>query len=70
MLTRSTYRRFMYLTRMAALSLLIVALSGQSLARPTQKQTVTSGKRSPRLVIRNAMVVDGNGTPMSGPKDI
>ena len=29
-----------------------------------------SGKRYPRLVIRNAMVVDGNGTPASGPKDI
>src|SRR5215510_12019229 len=35
-----------------------------------QKQSVVSGKRYPRLVIRNAMVVDGNGTPASGPKDI
>jgi hypothetical protein len=35
-----------------------------------QKQPVVSGKRYPRLVIRNAMVVDGNGTPASGPKDI
>src|SRR5436853_234531 len=29
-----------------------------------------SGKRYNRVVIRNAMVVDGNGTPASGPKDI
>ena len=29
-----------------------------------------SGKRYPRLVIRHAMVVEGNGTPASGPKDI
>lgn len=28
------------------------------------------GKRYPRLVIRNAMVVEGNGTPASGPRDI
>ena len=35
-----------------------------------QKQSVTSGQRYPRLVIRNAMIVDGNGTPASGPRDI
>ena len=29
-----------------------------------------SGKRYPRLAIRNAIVVDGNGTPAAGPKDI
>jgi len=29
-----------------------------------------NGKRYPRLAIRNAFVVDGNGTPMAGPKDI
>jgi imidazolonepropionase-like amidohydrolase len=29
-----------------------------------------SGQRYPRLVIRNAMVIEGNGTPASGPKDI
>src|ERR1022692_3298145 len=33
-------------------------------------QTVAHGKRYPRLVIRNAMVIEGNGTPASGPKDI
>jgi len=34
------------------------------------KTTVVSGKRYPRLVVRNATVVDGNGTPAAGPKDI
>jgi len=34
-------------------------------------QTVpVSGRRYPRLAIRNAIVVDGNGTPASGPQDI
>ena len=31
---------------------------------------VTAGIRPARLAIRNAMVVDGNGTPASGPADI
>ncbi|MBV8820406.1 MAG: amidohydrolase family protein [Acidobacteriaceae bacterium] len=30
----------------------------------------TPGKRYPRLIIRNALVIEGNGTPASGPKDI
>jgi hypothetical protein len=29
-----------------------------------------SGRRYARLAIRNALVVDGNGAPASGPKDI
>jgi len=29
-----------------------------------------SGKRYPRLAIRNAILIDGNGTPAAGPKDI
>lgn len=55
--------------------LLLVALcvslsvsSGASAQGP--KTSVKSGQRVPRLVIRNAIVVDGNGTPASGPKDI
>jgi len=36
----------------------------------SQSQPAITAKRYPRLVIRNAMVVDGNGTPASGPKDI
>src|SRR3954469_3614426 len=30
----------------------------------------THGRRVGRLLIHNAIVVDGNGTPASGPKDI
>ena len=33
-------------------------------------QTPESGKRYAHLVVRNAMVIEGNGTPASGPKDI
>lgn len=50
-------------TRALALTL---ALSVTALA---QTAPVT-GQRYPRLAIRNAMLVDGNGTPASGPYDI
>src|SRR3954451_14345368 len=33
-------------------------------------QAPASGRRVRRLLIHNAIVVDGNGTPASGPKDI
>jgi len=36
----------------------------------TTVKSPASGKRYQRLVVRNAMIVDGNGTPASGPKDI
>lgn len=39
-------------------------------ALAAQTRNVTSGVRAPRLVIRNATIVDGNGTPASGPADI
>ncbi len=48
------------------LGLCVAALSAQT-ATPTRP---THGKRYARLAIRNAMIVDGNGTPASGPKDI
>ena len=35
-----------------------------------QSNGVVSGRRYPRLAIRNAMVIEGNGTPAAGPKDI
>jgi hypothetical protein len=41
-----------------------------TLAAPAQLQAPRSGQRVGRLVIRNAMVVDGNGTPARGPLDI
>jgi hypothetical protein len=39
-------------------------------AASAQPARIERGKRYPRLAIRNAMVVDGNATPASGPKDI
>ena len=35
-----------------------------------QTQAPASGKRVPRLLIHNATVIDGNGTPAKGPMDI
>jgi dihydroorotase-like cyclic amidohydrolase len=49
----------------------LIALSLATLALAQAPRTnVESGKRYPRIVIRGAMVVDGSGTPASGPKDI
>src|SRR5215471_10652380 len=45
-------------------TLLAVALLATAQTAPS------SGKRVRRLLIHNATVVDGNGTPASGPKDI
>jgi hypothetical protein len=45
----------------AALAVFAVAASAQ---------TPVSGQRVHRLLIHNATVIDGNGTPASGPKDI
>ena len=43
-----------------------------AVALGAQPSTVSAlhGKRQPRLLIRNAMVVEGVGTPASGPRDI
>ena len=65
----SAFRRVPGITRLAMLTLICLSVVG-SLSAQTAKQPVTSGKRYARLVIRNAMIVDGNGTPASGPKDI
>lgn len=56
--------------RRLTLFMLAALLATQALAVQSTRQGVVSGKRYPRLVIRNAMIVDGNGTPASGPKDI
>lgn len=53
-----------------ALLLIISQLCTQIFAVQAANQTIASGKRYPRLIIRGAMIVDGNGTPASGPKDI
>jgi cytosine/adenosine deaminase-related metal-dependent hydrolase len=47
----------------AILLMLAAALSAQT-------KTPENGKRYARLAIRNAIVLDGNGTPAAGPKDI
>lgn len=53
--------------QLAAATLLLAGAA--DLAR-AQVQTVASGTRYPRLIIRNAIIVDGNGTPARGPNDI
>ena len=45
-------------------------LSSTPLGQTPKPQPPATGKRYNRLVIRNAMIIDGNGTPASGPKDI
>ena len=47
----------------------VVALLVPSVAA-AQEQAPTGGVRPQRLIIRNATVVDGNGTPAKGPFDI
>ena len=59
-----------------SVSVVIVVLIGFALVgapvcrAQSARQTVESGKRYARLVIRNATVIDGNGTPAAGPFDI
>src|SRR6201987_296109 len=50
-------------------ALLALAAASATLAL-AQAPAPNSGKRVRRLLIHNATVVDGNGTPASGPKDI
>jgi imidazolonepropionase-like amidohydrolase len=47
-------------------SVLLILIAVSAIAQTN----VQSGKRYPRIVITGAMVVDGSGTPASGPKDI
>jgi imidazolonepropionase-like amidohydrolase len=57
--------------RMAAIAAAGILLAHLAVTRAqTPSTSVTAGRRYPRLVIRNAMVIDGNGTPAAGPKDI
>jgi hypothetical protein len=57
-----------------ALLLVALTLAASLVAPPTvaqsQRASVTPGRRYNRLVIRNALVIDGNATPVSGPYDI
>ena len=49
---------------------LLASIAALLLAGAAAAQTPASGRRYGRLLIHNAMVVDGNATPASGPKDI
>jgi hypothetical protein len=53
--------------RVGICAALLALASTQSNA---QQRLPISGNRTPRLAIRNATIVDGNGTPASGPADI
>ncbi len=57
---------------MRRLSTLAAVAAALACSVPLAAQTkgVTSGQKVPRLVIRNATMVDGNGTPARGPVDI
>jgi len=52
---------------MRVLSILCCALY---LPAQVPNTKLVSGHRYPRIVIRNATVIEGNGTPAAGPKDI
>jgi imidazolonepropionase-like amidohydrolase len=57
------------MARLVFVSLLLSATAALD-AAGAQVRTVTSGQRYARFAIRNATVVDGNGTPARGPADI
>jgi Amidohydrolase family len=46
------------------------AVAGAQVERASAARAPTHGVRAQRLAIRNATIVDGNGTPASGPADI
>ncbi|MEW6131388.1 MAG: amidohydrolase family protein [Acidobacteriota bacterium] len=60
----------MLIRRLSVALICCLLLASIPLAQTARQQTPTSGKRYPRTVIRNAVIIDGNGTPASGPKDI
>ena len=50
-------------------ALLLVCCAAALLAQ-TSTNRIVSGRRYPRLIVRNALIIEGNGTPAAGPKDI
>ncbi len=62
-----TFRSFSY--RTVALAALMSATWGATLSAQNAPAP-THGERAQRLVIRNVMVIEGNGTPAEGPKDV
>jgi len=59
-----------YLLRRTALFTFSVVFFASHIEAQQTKTTGANGKRYARMAIRNAIVIDGNGTPASGPKDI
>ncbi len=59
-------RHWMGITTLAVLAVFLGAASNPAL----QSRGIEHGKRYERLVIRNVVVIDGNGTPPRGPQDI
>src|SRR5262245_9327978 len=57
----------MHLTALALLAVSATALAAQS---PEPKGVVHGRRPSGRLAIRNALVIQGNGTPAEGPYDV
>ncbi len=51
-------------------TILVLAFAGLGTVAHAQSKLPVHGKRYASMAIRNAIVVDGNGTPASGPKDI
>ena len=56
--------------RLTLISVALVILISEGAFAQAPDPASVSGKRFQRIVIRNAIVIDGNGTPASGPKDI
>jgi hypothetical protein len=54
----------------AGMALVLLLGQGGRIAAQTAKPQPVNGKRYSSLAIRNALVIDGNGTPVTGPKDI
>src|ERR1035437_5365621 len=54
----------------ADMRFLLILFAALPVWAQTSNARIISGHRYPRLVIRNAIIIEGNGTPASGPKDI
>jgi len=52
------------------IALIVLLISTLGPALYGQSPGIESGKRYERLIIRNVMMIDGNGTPAQGPMDI
>ena len=54
----------------ADMRFLLILFAALPVWAQTSNARIISGHRYPRLIIRNAIIIEGNGTPASGPKDI